>query len=131
MPGDVRSPPHIQNAPKKMLGIWMEKAKRVSGKHEERLMNNISQWVSHSDEDRATRMEKLDHELNQIVSSILDDRDVPEGVFGYFLELGFVESWPRFLAGELQEMGFTSQRDEDGNMNLPDGVIYPPVKFVD
>jgi hypothetical protein len=109
----------------------MEKAKRVGGKHEERLMNNISQWVSHSDEDRATRMEKLDDELNQIVSSILDDRDVPEGVFGYFLELGFVESWPRFLAPELQEMDFTSQRDEYSDMKLPDGVIYPPVKFVD
>jgi hypothetical protein len=124
-------PPYIRNAPKKMLGIWMEKAKRVGDKHEQRLMNNISQWVSHSDEDRATRLEKLDHELNQIVSSILDDRDVPEGVFGYFLELGFVESWPRFLARELQEMGFTSQRDEYEHMKLPDGVIYPPVKFVD
>jgi hypothetical protein len=132
MPCDWRLLPslYIRNAPKKIPGIWMEKAKRVSGKHEERLMNNISQWVSHSDEDRATRMEKLDHELNQIVSSILDDRDVPEGVFGDFLELGFVESWPRFLASELQEMGFTSQMDEDGYMKLPDGVTYPPVKFV-
>jgi hypothetical protein len=124
-------PPYIRNAPKKMLGIWMEKAKRVGGKHEQRLMNSISQWISHSGENRATRLEKLDHELNQIVSSILDDRDVPEGVFGYFLELGFVESWPRFLARELQEMGFTSQRDEYEHMKLPDGVIYPPVKFVD
>ena len=124
-------PSYFRNAPKKIPGIWMEKAKRVSGKHEERLMSNISQWVSHSDEDRETRLEKLDHELNQIVSSILDDRDVPEGVFGYFLELGFVESWPRFLARELQEMGFTSQTDEYEDMKLPDGVIYPPVKFVD
>lgn len=112
-------------------GGWMKKAKRVSGKHEKRLMNNISQWISHSDEDAATKIEKLDDELKQIAGSILDDGDVPEGVFGYFLELGFMDSWPRFLALELQEMGFTMRTGEDGTWSLPDGVIYPPVKFVD
>ena len=85
----------------RMRFTWIGKAKKVGGKHEKRLMKNISQWVPHSDEDRATRAANLDHELNQIVSSILGDRDVAEGVFGYFLELGFVESWPRFLAREL------------------------------
>jgi hypothetical protein len=115
--------PYHPKEDSRVLGAWMEKAKRVGSKHEEWLMNNISQSVSHSDEDRATRMEKLDHGLNQIVSSILDDRDVPEGVFGYSLELGFGESWPRFLAKELQGMGFTSREDEEGDMNLPDGVI--------
>ena len=111
-------------------GRWMEKAKRVSGKHEERLMNNISQWISHNDEDAATKIEKLDDELKQIAGSILDDSDVPEGVFGYFLELGFVQSWPRFLARELQDMGLTIRKDEDGKWRLSDGEIYPPVKFV-
>jgi hypothetical protein len=112
-------------------GRWMEKAKRVSGKHEKRLMNNISQWISQNDEDAAAKMEKLDEELNQIVTSILEDRDVPEGVFGYFLKLGFVESWPRFLAPELRLMGFTIREDEDGKWRFVDGVICPPIKFMD
>jgi hypothetical protein len=77
----------------------MTKAKRVSGIHEERLMNNISQWISQNDEDGTAKTEKLDDELSQIVSSILDDGDVPEGVLEYFLELGFVESWPVSIFG--------------------------------
>jgi hypothetical protein len=110
---------------------WMEKAKRVSSRHEERLMNNISQWISQDDKDGAAKMEKLDYELDEIIISILDDGDVSEGVFGYFLELGFAESWPRFLTRELQEMGFTKRGHEDGSWRFPDGIIYPPVKFVD
>jgi hypothetical protein len=109
----------------------MEKAKRVSGKDEELLMNNISQWISQKDEDNATKMEKLDDEFSQIVSSILDDEDLPEGIFEYLRELGVVDTWPRFLAGELQEMRFRVRRDKDVNWELPDGVSYPPVKFVD
>jgi hypothetical protein len=115
----------------KGCGGWMEKAKRVSGKDEELLMNNISQWISQKDEDNATKMEKLDDEFNQIVSSILDDEDLPEGIFEYLRELGVVDAWPRFLAGELQEMRFRVRRDKDVNWELPDGAIYPPVKFVD
>ncbi|KAE9372715.1 hypothetical protein N431DRAFT_375985 [Stipitochalara longipes BDJ] len=100
--------------------------------HKQRLMNTISKWISHNDEDAATKIEKLEDELNQIASSILNDSDVPEGIFEYFLELGFMDSWPRFLADELMEMGFTLRRDdEDDKWKLPDGVIYPPVKFVD
>jgi hypothetical protein len=110
---------------------WMEKAKRVSGKHEERLMNNISLWISHNDSNAASKMEKLTDELNQIVRSTLDDDDLPEGVFGCFRELGFLESWPRFLAHELQEMGVTKRRGEDGKWRFPDGVTYPLVKYVD
>jgi hypothetical protein len=115
-------------------GGWMEKAKRVSGQHEERLMNNISQWISQNDEDGASKMEKLDNlddELNEIISSILADTNVPDGVSGYFRELGFLESWPRFLAEDLFEMGITIRRNKNGRLRLPDGVIYPPVKFVD
>ncbi|KAN0091719.1 hypothetical protein V8E51_017566 [Hyaloscypha variabilis] len=88
-------------------------------------------WVSHTNKDATTKMKKLDDKLNQIITSILDDGDVPEGVFEYFLGLGFVESWPRFLARELQQLGFTRRRDEDGDLRLPGGVIYPLVKFVD
>ncbi|PMD29471.1 hypothetical protein L207DRAFT_538881 [Hyaloscypha variabilis F] len=94
-------------------------------------IRHLYDWISHTNEDATTKMKKLDDKLNQIITSILDDGDVPEGVFEYFLGLGFVESWPRFLARELQQLGFTRRRDEDGDLRLPGGVIYPPVKFVD
>jgi hypothetical protein len=130
-PYNPNEDPFSQAEDRKLPGSWMEKAKRISGKHEEQLMNNISQWISQNDDNATTKMEKLDDELKKIVSSILDDRDVPEGVFRYFLELGFLESGPRFLAHELQYMGFARQTDEDGKRRFLNGVIYPPVKYVD
>jgi hypothetical protein len=42
-----------------------------------------------------------------------------------------VESWPRFLAPELRLMGFTIREDEDGKWRFVDGVICPPIKFMD
>jgi len=47
---------------------WMKTAKRVSGKHEERLMDNISQWISQNDEDSAARGEKLKNELKRLLA---------------------------------------------------------------
>jgi hypothetical protein len=119
---------HPYNRHERPRSRWMKSAKRISGKHEERLMENISQWISQTDADSATKVEKLDGELDQIISDILADADVPEGVFDYFRELGFLESWPRFLAESLYEMGFTARLDKYRNLRLPNGVIYPPVK---
>jgi hypothetical protein len=130
-PYNLDEDPYSRAENRKLPGSWIEKAKRVSDKHGERLMNNISQWISQNDDDATTKMEKLDEELDQIVNSILDDGDVPEGVFEYFRELGFVESWPRFLAYELREMGFTRRIYKGYSLVLPEGVIYPPVKFID
>jgi hypothetical protein len=119
--------PYNNNRDGKKTGGWMKTAKRVSGKHEERIMDNISQWTSQNGEDSETRGRRLDNEFNQIISSILDDDDVPEGIIGCLKELGLVEDWPRLLVKGIPGIEYTT----DKGWRLPDGVIHPPVKFVD